>query len=71
MLENDLSIESNNHTVLTTPVLKEPILCDCPKCSANPITVTPIWKWKFENKERPICGLYKTIFEKNLFKYPF
>ena len=26
-----------------------------PKCSANPITVTPIWKWKFENKERPIA----------------
>ena len=60
MLENDSAIESNNHTVLTTPVLKEPILCDCPKCSANPITVTPIWKWQFENKERPI-----------LFKFPF
>ena len=20
-----------------------------PRCSANPITVTPIWKWEFEN----------------------
>ena len=26
----------------------------CPKCPANPITVTPIWKWEFENKEHPI-----------------
>ena len=36
---------------------------NCPKCSANPITVTPIWKWEFENKEHPIRGLYKTFFE--------
>ena len=43
----------------------------CPKCSANPITVTPIWKWEFENKEHPIRGLYRTFFEKILFKFPF
>ena len=43
----------------------------CPKCSANPITVTPIWKWEFENKEHPIRGLYMTFFEKFLFKFPF
>ena len=30
----------------------------CPKCSANPITVIPIWKWEFENKEHPIRGLF-------------
>ena len=42
-----------------------------PKCSANPITVTPIWKWEFENKECPIRGLYMTFFEKFLFKFPF
>ena len=29
-----------------------------PKCSANPITVTPIWKWEFDNKEHPIRSLY-------------
>ena len=43
----------------------------CPKCSANPITVTPIWKWEFENKEHPIRGLYMTFFEKFLFKFLF
>ena len=37
-----------------------------PKCSANPITVSPIWKWESENKEHPIRGLYRT-FLKNLF----
>ena len=42
-----------------------------PKCSANPITVSPIWKWEFENKEHPIRGLYMTFFEKFLFKFPF
>ena len=42
-----------------------------PKCSANPITVTLIWKWWFENKEYPIRGLYGTFFEKFLFKFPF
>ena len=42
-----------------------------PKCSANPITVTPIWKWEFENKEHPIRGLYMTFFEKFLFKFLF
>ena len=43
----------------------------CSKYSANPITVTPIWKWEFENKEHPIRGLYMTFFEKFLFKFPF
>ena len=43
----------------------------CPKCSANPIMVTPIWKWEFENEEDPIRGLYMTFFEKILFKFPF
>ena len=43
----------------------------CPKCSANPITVTPIWIWKFENKEHPIRGLYRSFFEKFLLKFPF
>ena len=43
----------------------------CPKCSANPITVTPIWKWEFENKEHPIRGLHMTFFEKFLLKFPF
>ena len=42
-----------------------------PKCSANPITVKPIWKCKFENKEHPIRGLYMTFFERFLFKFPF
>ena len=37
----------------------------------NPITVTPIWKWEFENEEHPIRGLYITFFEKFLFKIPF
>ena len=32
-----------------------------PKCSAKPITVTPIWKWEFENKEHPIRGLFWKI----------
>ena len=26
----------------------------CPKSSANPITVTPIWKWWFANGAQPI-----------------
>ena len=43
----------------------------CPKCSANPIRVTHIWKWEFENKKHPIRGLYMIFFEKFLFKYPF
>ena len=43
----------------------------CPKCSVNPIRVTPIWKWEFENKDHPIRGLYMTFFEKFLFKFPF
>merc|ERR1711978_117533 len=43
----------------------------CPKSSTNPITVTPIWKWLFENKEHPIRGLYRTFFGKFLFKFPF
>ena len=42
-----------------------------PKCSENPITVTPIWKWDFENKEHPIRGLCMTFFEKFLFKFLF
>ena len=42
-----------------------------PKCSANPITVTSILKWEFENKEHPIRVLYMTFFEKFLFKFPF
>ena len=42
-----------------------------PKWSANPITITPVWKWEFENKEHPIRGLYMTFFEKFLFKFPF
>ena len=42
-----------------------------PKCSANPITVTLIMKWEFENKGHPIRGLYMTFFEKFLFKFPF
>ena len=46
-------------------------LKQCPKCSANPITVTSIWKREFENKEHPIRGLYMTFFEKFLFKFPF
>ena len=43
----------------------------CPKCSANPISVTPIWKWYFENKEHHIRGLYRTFFKRLLFKLPF
>ena len=39
--------------------------------SANPITVTPIWKWSFANGEHPIWGLYRTFFEKFVFKFPF
>ena len=27
-----------------------------PKCSANPITVNPIWKWEFANGKHPIGG---------------
>ena len=42
-----------------------------PKCSAKPITETPIWKWEFENKKHPIRSLYMTLFEKFLFKFPF
>ena len=38
----------------------------CPKCSANPTTATPIWKWKFENKERSIRGCIG-LFLKNFF----
>ena len=47
------------------------IRCLCPECSANPTTVTPIWKWKFANKKHLIRGLYRTFFEKYLFKFPF
>ena len=43
----------------------------CPKCSANPNTVTPIWKWGFENKVHLIRGLCRTFFEKFLFRFPF
>ena len=56
--------------------LKLPWLCrpqgaksqrsSCPKCSANSITVTPIWKQEFVNGEHPIRILYR-IFLKNLF----
>ena len=42
-----------------------------PKVLCNPITVTPIWKWEFENKKHPIRGLYMIFFEKFLFKFPF
>ena len=31
--------------------------CLCPKSSANPIAVTPIWKWEFGNGKQPIRGL--------------
>ena len=50
------------------PAIK--LLCAnlCPKCSANPITVTPIWKLEFVNKEHPIRDLYMTFLEKFLFK---
>ena len=34
---------------------------NCPKCSTNPITVTPIWKWKFENGDHPIRGLHSNF----------
>ena len=34
-----------------------------PKSSANPITVTPIWKREFANGEHPIRGLYRIFFE--------
>ena len=34
-----------------------------PKCSVIHITVTPIWKWEFENKEHPIRVLYLTFLE--------
>ena len=34
----------------------------CPKSSANPITVTPIWKREFANGEHPIRGLYRIFF---------
>ena len=42
-----------------------------PKCTANPIMVTPIWKWEFENKDHSIRSLDMTFFEKFLFKFPF
>jgi len=35
----------------------------CPKCSANPITVTPIWKLEFANGEHPTRVLYRIFFE--------
>ena len=35
-----------------------------PKFSANPITVTPIWKQDFVDGEHPIRGLYWVVFEK-------
>ena len=35
----------------------------CPKCSANPITATPIWKREFANGEHPIRELYRIFFE--------
>ena len=41
-------------------------LCNRPKCSVNPITVTPIWKREFAKGEHPIRGLYR-FFLKNLF----
>ena len=40
-------------------------------CSANPITVTPIWKWQFANEKHPIGRLYWTFIEKFLFKFQF
>ena len=46
-------------------------LTSSPKCSANPITVIPIWKRFFANGELPIRGLYRVFFEKFVFKFPF
>ena len=43
----------------------------CPKCSANPISVTPIWKREFENGKHPIRRLYWIFFEKFAFKFLF
>ena len=45
--------------------------CYCPKCSVNPISVTPIWKQKFVNGNYPIKGLYRIFFEKFAFKFLF
>ena len=43
----------------------------CPKSSAKPITVTPIWKREFANGKHPIGGLYRIFFEVSFFKFPF
>ena len=42
-----------------------------PKCFANPITVTPIWKREFANGEHPIRELYGIFFQNFLFKFLF
>ena len=52
-------------------LIQEVYFCQCPNCSANPNTITPIWKRRFANGEQPIRGLYRTFFEKFLFKFPF
>ena len=51
--------------------MKFSVLLHFTKSSANPISVTPIWKWEFENGEHPIKGLNKIFFEKLAFKFPF
>ena len=43
----------------------------CPKCSTNPIAVTPIWKLEFANGEHSIRGFYRIFFEKFIFKFSF
>ena len=45
--------------------------CLSPKCFANPITVTPIWKREAANGEYPIRGFYMIFSEKFVFKFPF
>ena len=47
------------NTYVTFTVSQLQFVCSSlsPKCSANPIAVTPIWKWEFRNGEHPIRGL--------------
>ena len=52
-------------------LLKERVKIQCPESSANPITVTPIWKREFANGKHPIGGLYRIFFEISFFKFPF
>ena len=51
LLEELLFVQTNDFCLMIWPFFRKDFVIYwiilCPKCSANPITVTPIWKWEF------------------------